>query len=124
MGFGLFERFALWRHEDDAGVGGAEFFDGGEEWFRFEEHALASAAKVVVGLAMFVGGPVAELVGVDFDDAGFLGALDDAFAEWGESDLGEEGEDFDFHRGYQLLVIRYLGRSWGEAAMLGLGLLS
>ena len=72
---------------------GTEFFDGGEDGFAFEDHALAAAVGGVVGGAVFVGGPVAEVVGADGDEAALLGFADDALAERGGGDGGEEGED-------------------------------
>lgn len=87
----------MWGHEDDAGVGPAEGFDGGEEGAGLEEHALAATAEGVIDAAVFIGGPIAELVGVDFDDSGIAGALDDGVAEGGEGDFREQRDDVDAH---------------------------
>ena len=94
---GLLEHLALGSEENDLGGGGAQFFDGGEERFGLEEHALAAAAKILVGFAMLAGGPVAELVGVDGGDLIFAGAFDDALGKRSEGDLGKEGDDVDAH---------------------------
>ena len=104
-GEGLFEEFSLGGEEDDLGLGLAELADGGEDWFRFHEHSGAAAAEVVVCFFMFSGGPLAEVVGADGDEVGVLGAFDDAFAEWGEGNFGEEGEDVDLHLGLRVWVL-------------------
>ena len=94
---GLLERTALRGGQNDPGRRFAQLLDGGEDRLGLEQHPLAAAAEVVVGLAVLVGGPVAELVGADFHDPGVAGAADDALVQRRERDLGEEGEDVDAH---------------------------
>jgi len=98
-GHRLPERLSLRSHEHDLGVRAAQFLDGGEDRFGFEQHPLAAAAEVVVGAPVLVGGPVAELVGVDFDDPRIPRAPDDTLVQRGEGDVREESENVDFHGG-------------------------
>ena len=97
LGDGLFELITLRSHENDLAIIAAQFFDGCKDWVWLEQHALAAAAKVVVGLAVFVGGPVAQIVGVHFDEVLFTSAFDDAFAEWSECYFWEKCENIDAH---------------------------
>lgn len=80
----------------------AQLFDRGEDGFAFEDHALAAAVGGVVGGAVFVGGPVAEVVGADGDEAALLRLADHALGERGGGDVWEEGEDVDQHLGFSI----------------------
>ena len=87
----LLKDFSLRSEEDDLRILRTEFLDGGEDGLGLEEHSLAAAAEGVVGFPMPIGGPVAEIMRVDFYDLGFLRALHHALAERRDGDLGEEG---------------------------------
>ena len=94
---GLLEDFSLRGEKDDFAIRAAQFLDGGKDGVGLEEHPLPATAEVVIGLAVFVGGPVPEVVTGDGDDLGGPGAFDDALIERGERDLGEESENVDGH---------------------------
>lgn len=94
---GLLEDFSLGGEEDDFAIRAAQFLDGGKNGIGLKEHALPAAAEVVVGFAVFVGGPVPKVVAGDGDNLGSPGALDDALIEGRECDLGEESENVDRH---------------------------
>ena len=108
----LVERATGWREEEDERWSGervshlmglAEGFDGSEEGFALDDHALASTVRSVVGGAMFVGGPVAKMMRLESENASLLGFAEDAFAERCGGDIGEERNDVDMHSG-----------EWGE----------
>ena len=84
-------------HEDDAGLRRAERFHGLEDWLAFHHHALPAAVGRVVGGAVAVVRPVAEVVGLEGEEALFLRALHHALAECGGGDGGEEAEDVYLH---------------------------
>ncbi len=96
----LVEEAALGGEQDDAAVGGAlgpDGFDGGEDGFGLEDHALAAAEGAVVHSAVAVVGPIAEVVDEDADEAGLAGACEDAAVEGAAEELGEDGEDVEGH---------------------------
>ena len=96
---GVFKRGATGGEEDDTGMFRAQGFDGLEDGFAFEDHALAAAVGGVISGVVFVVGPISEVVGADGDEAPALGLSKDALSEGGRGNLGKEGEDVDEHGG-------------------------
>ena len=97
-GAGLFQRGALWGHEDGAGVFGFELAYGGSERRGFDDHARAASAGSFIDAAVFVVRPIAKVVGLDLHKTRVARALDDGIAERREGDFREEGEDVDAHK--------------------------
>ena len=84
-------------HEDGARLRRAQRFHGLEDGLAFHHHALAAAVGGVVGAAVFVVRPVAEVVGLEGEEPLFLRALHHALAEGCGGDGGEEAEDVYGH---------------------------
>ena len=81
---------ALRRHLDDR-LGRLE--DG----LGFEDHARAPAVGVVVSDLVASLGPLADIVGVNGNDAGLDGPLDDGLIEGAAKHGWKESEDIDAH---------------------------
>lgn len=112
LGRGLFERGACGGHKQHSGPLRAEGGESGENGFALHDHALAPAIGGVVGGAVFVRGPVADVVRVDFHEGALLGASDDAFSQSVGRDLGKEGQDVDAHaQGFALKRSRVANRA-------------
>ena len=76
----LGETLALRREQEDALSGlalGPDAFHGVEDGRGLEQHAFAAAERAIVDGAMAVVRPVAKVVDVDLDQAGFGGFGDD-----------------------------------------------
>ena len=84
-------------HQHRARGGPPERFHGGEDRLAFHDHPLASAVRHVVGRAVLVRGPVAQIVALNLGEAASLSALHHALAEGRGRNLREEGEDVDAH---------------------------
>ena len=90
------------REQHQALAGGAfgpDAFDGFEDGRGFQQHAFAAAEGTIVDGAMPVVRPVAEIVDVDLDQAGFGGVGDHAVLEGAVEEVREDGEDAENHLG-------------------------
>jgi len=93
----LVEAAAAGGHEEHAACGCAKALDGFEDRLALQHHALAAAVGRVVGGAVFVARPVAEIVAVEGDETALLSFADHAFSQRCGGDGGEEREDVDAH---------------------------
>lgn len=100
-GGGLFELAALGGEEHDAAAGialrtaGEDGFDGFKDGFALQEHAFPAPERSVVDGAMAVVGPVAEVVELDVEEAGFTGSVNDAMVERAAEEVREDGENVE-----------------------------
>ena len=102
----LVESSARWGHQNYFGlaligrvVSIPQFFDCLEDRFAFEHHALAAAVRRVVGGAVLVARPVAEVVRADEGKIFFLCAFHHALGECAVADGWEQCQDVDLHVG-------------------------
>ena len=93
----LGERAAAGRHENHAGIRGAEFLDRGEKWLALHHHSLAPAVRRVVGCAVFVIRPLSQIMHAEIDKAALLRLADHARAERRGGDFGKDREDVEAH---------------------------
>src|SRR5690606_12690387 len=93
------------RHDRDMGVlkiVAEDGFDRFHDRRGFHDHPGAAAVGRVVGGAMPIVGPVADVMNLDVDQPLRPGTLDDAFAENAIEHAGEQREDIDAERGYRI----------------------
>ncbi len=104
-GGGLGEGRTLGGEEDNLLAGGVaggfggdgEGFDGLGEGFGLENHALTAAKGAVVNGAVTVVREAAEVVDLDGDQAPGDGPAEDAVAEDGGEEVGENGDEVEAH---------------------------
>lgn len=96
----LGERLPLGAEQDNrAGGRRAEHaLNRGKDRFGLHDHPTAAAVGRVVRGVVAVLRPVADVVGMHFDELVLQGALEDGDFEIGLEDFGEEAEDVKTHR--------------------------
>ena len=106
MGIGLAKAFALWGHKNDVGLGCADGVKGFKDGLGPQDHALTTAVRSVIDLAMTAEAVLAQVVSVEFQRTLLLCPAHDAGAERCGDELGEERDDVDANEGraYWLLA--------------------
>ncbi len=96
----LVEALALRAEQDHRAGGGSakHALHRGEDRLGLHHHAPAAAVGGVVSGVVFVGGPIADVVGVNLDQIVLDRAFEDADIKIGLKDFREETEDVKSHR--------------------------
>ena len=119
----LIETFALrakqdnrtgWRSPQDT-------FNCRENGLGFHHHSPAAAVRRVVGGVVFVGCPVADVVGLDVNQAILYGTLEDAYLKIRLKNLRKEAENVKSHKRI-LDESRGMGKLFGSLPLLAFGL--
>src|SRR5438105_9016513 len=93
----LIETTSAGRHQNDFRLLSFELFDCSEDRLWFHDHPLPASERRVIDDAMFVGGPIAQVMNPKIDNLIFLRPLHHALAQRRAADFGKEREDVDLH---------------------------
>lgn len=105
----LGEQRSLGRHQDNLPIMtlfSENCFGGVKDRFGFEQHSLAAAEGTVVDGAMAVIGPLAEVMGMEFEQSGGGGFGDDAVVKGTAEEIRKDGENVELHGAAALVAVQ------------------
>ena len=85
--------------------------EGKINWFDHEDHACTTAVGAIINGFVFIFGPVAKVVNINFDKIFILSSFDNRGIEWAGEHFREKGEDVNNHC---LYILAELGGKCGN----------